>query len=94
MAGPKRIPWKNKVMLDRQYKWTFYIHMMIGSVLTYPFAVFIGRRARTYGGGVPVVPYQRWVHDFPNVEPARKARLAFRFACIGTCLLGGHLFAT
>ena len=67
MANPKRVPWKNKVQLERQYKFTFYTHMLVGGVLAYPLAVAVGRRMRTYQGGVPVVPYQIYFHVFPNV---------------------------
>ena len=93
MANPKRVPWKNKVQLERQYKFTFYTHMIIGGVLAYPLAIAFGRRMRTYQGGVPVVPYQRFIHDFPNVEPARAGRLAFRMGCLGFCAMAGFVFA-
>ena len=68
---------------------------MIGSVLTWPIAVFVGRRAKHYQGGVPVVPslHMRFTHDFVNIEPARAARIFFRWYALGTALLGGFMFA-
>jgi hypothetical protein len=72
---------------------TFLVNFGIGYMLTWPLAVWVGRWAKSYQGGVPVVPYQRFVHDFPNVEPAALARKTFRWWFIGTCVAGGLLFA-
>jgi hypothetical protein len=56
-------------------------------------AVWVGRRAQRYQGGVPIVPYNRFVHDFVNVDPTHLARKTFRwwFGC--TIFLGGFAFA-
>lgn len=71
MAGPKRVPWKNQREIKRQFQYTFFTHWLVGATLAWPLAVWVGRRMKHYQGGVPVVPYQRFVHDFPNVEPGR-----------------------
>lgn len=55
--------------------------------------VYIGRKAQRYQGGVPIVPYQRIVHDFPNLEPTHYARKVFRTYSLVTCVLGGIAFA-
>jgi len=93
MAGPKRWPWKNQKNIKNQYQFTFVHNMILGAVLTSPFAVFVGRRAQRYQGGVPIVPVQRFIHDFPNVDPGYHTRKTFRWWFIGTCLFGGFAFA-
>ena len=37
--------------------------------------------------------YNRWIHDFINVEPARAARLHFRWYSLITAAVGGWFFA-
>ena len=69
--GPKRIPWKNCKELDKQHRSALLYHFFIGAALSWPLGVAIGRRMRVYQGGVPIVPYQRFIHDFPKVEPGR-----------------------
>ena len=69
MAGPKRWPFKNLAKLKDEYRVNFWIHFTFGAVLSYPFALAVGRRMQSYAGGVPAVPYQRWVEDWPNVKP-------------------------
>ena len=93
MAGPKRIPWKNAREIQSQYRVTFVCHWMLGSALFWPFAVLIGRRAKHNRGGVPVYPVQRFVEDWPRVEPTRIARKAFAWWSIGSSLVAGYLFA-
>ena len=66
---------------------------MLGSALSIPFAVAIGRRMKHKQGGVPIVPQQRFVHDFPNLEPGRAARLNFRWYYYGTMIVTGYVFA-
>jgi hypothetical protein len=44
-------------------------------------------------GGVPIVPYQRFIHDFPDVDPGRLPRKTFRKYFMLTCITGGLLFA-
>ena len=55
-AGPKRIPWKNQRQLKRYHQFTFMVHWVIGSVLSWPLAAYIGRAYKVETGGVPVVP--------------------------------------
>lgn len=94
MAGPKRVPWKNSYELKKQYKFTFTVHWLVGSILTWPLGVFVGRRMKHYQGGVPVVPvYNRFIHDFINVEPGRAARSHFRWWSVLTSVVGGFFFA-
>lgn len=69
MAGPKRWPWKNSREIKNQYQFTFAVNFLVGAALTSPFAVWVGRRAKHYQGGVPIVPQPRWVFDFINVDP-------------------------
>ena len=71
MANPKRVPFKNMLTLKQEYRREFYYNFAFGALLGWPLAVLIGKRTQTYQGGVAVVPYQRWVHDFPNVHPMR-----------------------
>ena len=52
--------------------------MIIGSILTAPLGVWLGRRVQRYQGGVPIVPYQRFVYDFPNVDPGYLSRKKFK----------------
>ena len=61
-------------------------------MLTWPLGVWVGRRMTRYQGGVPVVPYQRFVHDFPNLDPGRLVRNTFRWYFFFTCLTGGLIF--
>lgn len=56
MAGPKRVPFKNKTYQKRDYRARWLLHFMIGGVMSWPLAMAIGRRAQTYTGGVPIVP--------------------------------------
>jgi hypothetical protein len=92
-ANPKRWAWKNKRETKNQFQFTFMVNAMIGGVLTAPFAVWVGRRAQRYQGGVPIVPQQRWVHDFPNVDPGHQTKRTFRWWFLGSCILGGIAFA-
>lgn len=92
-ANPKRWAWKNKRETKNQFQFTFLVNGLIGSVLTAPLAVWVGRRAQYGQGGVPTVPMQRWVHDFPNVDPGFHPRRTFRWWFLGTCMFGGILFA-
>jgi hypothetical protein len=93
MAGPKRIPWKNQRETVIAYRWQFCLHWFMGGAIFWPFAVLIGRRMKHGRGGVPAVPVQRFVEDWPNVEPARHARRVFAFWSIGSSLVFGYCFA-
>ncbi len=92
-ANPKRIPWKNQRQLKRQYTYTFCVNWAIGSMLTWPFAAWVGRKMKTSKGGVPIVPLNRWVHDFPHPEPGRTSRLTFRYYSFAACAFAGYIFA-
>jgi hypothetical protein len=48
MAGPKRWPWKNQREIKRQYTFTFFTNMAIGSLLAWPLGVMVGKRAKHY----------------------------------------------
>lgn len=48
---------------------------------------------QTYQGGVPIVPYNRFVPDFPNLEPTRMAKRTFRKWHLLTCAFGGAITA-
>lgn len=43
MAGPKRWPFKNYQELKKQYNVTFIVHFGLGCLITYPFAIWVGR---------------------------------------------------
>lgn len=62
-------------------------------MITYPFAVLVGRRWMRSPGGVPAVPYQRWIEEWPNVWPNQATFRAFRRATFVTVCVGGFLFA-
>lgn len=93
MAGPKRLPWQNQREIQRTYKYTFLVHWLMGGLLAWPVGVFVGRRMKMTQGGVPITPVQRFVHDFPNLEPSRLARKTFTWWSIGTAVALGYLFA-
>ena len=93
MANPKRWAWKNQRETKNQYQFTFWTNAMIGGFLTVPLAVWVGRRAQKYQGGVPIIPYQRFVHDFVNLDPGYHTRKTFRWYFFGTCFIGGLSFA-
>lgn len=94
MAGPKRVPFKNKQILTKQYRSEYWINFFIGVALSYPVAILVGNRAQRYQGGVPVVPYQRWVDDFPNVTPKRTTWRFFRRYALATSFILGSVFAS
>ena len=93
MASPKRVPFKNYKELRDDYRREFIINFLAGAMLGWPLAVIIGRRATTYQGGVGVVPYQRWVHDWPNVCATRTNRKFFRRYSLLTMCVTGTMFA-
>jgi hypothetical protein len=77
MAGPKRIPWKNAYEIKNDYKKIWLINFLTGAVIFWPVAAMIGRRMKRTTGGTPMIPYQRFIHDFPNLEPARQSKMTF-----------------
>lgn len=93
MAGPKRVPWKNYRELRDDYRRMWIVNFFFGAALGWPIAVLIGRRAMVYQGGVAVIPQQRWVHDWPNVNPTRTTWRFFRRYSLLTCCITGTLFA-
>ena len=68
MASPKRWPWKNQRDIKHQYQFTFFTNFMIGGLLTWPIGVLVGRAMTKTSGGVPMVPYNRFIHDFINLD--------------------------
>ena len=93
MAGPKRIPWKNTRQIKTEYKEAFFVHWVFGSALFWPVAAMIGRRMKRTTGGTPAVPMQRYIHDFPNLEPTFHSRRTFRWYSLLTCAAAGFVFA-
>jgi len=93
MSGPKRHPFKNQAELKSQYREQWIQYFFFGALMAWPVAVMVGKRMQTYQGGVPVVPYQRWVHDFPNVHASRTTWRFFRRYGLGTMFLAGFVFA-
>jgi hypothetical protein len=93
MSNPKRVPWKNYKTLRDSYRKEFMLNMMIGGALAWPLAVLVGRRAMVSQGGVAASPVQRFVHDWPNVNPTRTVWKHFRRWSAVTCLLVGYTFA-
>jgi len=69
------------------------MHWLVGASLCWPVGVVIGRRMKSYQGGVPVVPYQRFVHDFPNLEPITQSSKTFRLWSLGVCVTLGYWIA-
>jgi len=93
MAGPKRIPWKNARETKSDYKKQFGINWIMGFCFFWPVACMIGRRSLRYQGGAPIVPYQRFIHDFPNLEPAFNSQRTFKCWAYGSSLVAGYIFA-
>lgn len=93
MAGPKRIPWKNSIETKSDYKKQFGINWVIGYCLFWPIACMIGRRQKRYQGGAPIVPYQRFIHDFPNLEPTFNSQRIFKFWAYGSSAFVGYVWA-
>ena len=92
-ANPKRIPWKNNRKLKRQYTFSFMCNWALFSAISWPIACAIGRRWKVTRGGVPRVPLNRQIHDFPNVDPGTVARKNFRWYAFGSALLMGYCSA-
>lgn len=93
MAGPKRVPFKNKQILKGQYRTEYWANFLIGATIAYPFAIFMGNRAQRYQGGVPVVPIQRFVDDWPNVQASRTTWKFFKRYAFGTSFVIGTIYA-
>ena len=56
----------------------FFWNMGVGCVLSVPLAIMIGRRAKHYQGGVPIIHYPQWNIGFMNVDPTYAAKKYFR----------------
>lgn len=80
--------------MKKQYRVTWLVNFLIGGTLTWPLGVYVGRRMTRYQGGTPIVPYNRIVWDYVNLDPTKHARSTFRFYWMLTCAAGGFLFAT
>src|SRR5450830_1789830 len=61
--------------------------------MTWPLAVWVARRMQRYQTGVPLIPYNRFVHDFVNVEPSALSRKTFRTWFGLVVFAGGCAFA-
>jgi hypothetical protein len=79
--------------MKRQYQFTWCTHFVIGSVLTWPLGVWVGRWSQRTQGGLPRVPINRYLTDFINLDPASYARRRFRRFFFATCMTGGIAFA-
>jgi hypothetical protein len=66
---------------------------MIGAALSWPLAIWLGRKAQTFGGGVPLVPLNNFVYDFPHLEPSRISRKRFRLTFFSFLFASGMAFA-
>jgi len=93
MASPKRIPWKNQYQTKKEYQKTFAINWFFGFALAWPLAVLIARLATRFQTGVPIVPYQRYIHDFPNTDPVNASKKTFRFWALLSSTVAGFVFA-
>jgi hypothetical protein len=65
----------------------------IGALLTWPIGVWVGNKMKSTQGGVPIVHYTKFSHDFQNVEPTIAARRYFRWYFFTTLIAGGVFFA-
>lgn len=93
MSNPKRVPWKNYRQLRDDYRRQWVLNFVIGGALAWPLAVLIGRRATVSQGGVAAVPIQRWIHDWPNVNPMRTTWKYFRRYSALTMMVVGATYA-
>ena len=91
--GPKRVPYNNKSQLVAEYRAEWIQWFLMGGLLGWPLGTRVGRWAQTYQGGVPVVPYNRWVEEWPNVDAQRTTRKFFRRYAFGTCFITGFALA-
>ena len=93
MAGPKRWAFKNVREMKNDFQANFGVNFMIGFLLMWPVSIFLARRQKVLGTGVPSIPYNRFVHDFINLDPAYHARRVFRTRFFAFGSLGGVMFA-
>ena len=88
MSNPKRHGFKNKHKLVKRYRSEFWLNFLIGGALSYPLAVAVGKRMSVSQGGVVAAPLNRWVHNWPIVDPnytAQKYFKRWRFATMMFC---------
>lgn len=93
MANPKRHPWGNRTDILNHYRRDFIANWVFGAMLCWPAAVLVGRRAQAYQGGVAVVPYQRFVHDWPRMAIGKTTTYYFRKWAFGTAAAFGFCYA-
>lgn len=79
--------------MDYQYRYTFSLHWAIGTLMAWPVAIYAGNMMKKYQGGVPVVPHNKFIHDFPKVEPGLYGRIVFKRWFAVTALGLGYCFA-
>lgn len=77
-AGPKRWPWKNNIEIRNEYKLHFLWNMVVGSIFSVPLGIMVGRRAKRFQGGVPIIHYPQWNIQFLNLDPTYAAKKYFR----------------
>jgi hypothetical protein len=92
-AGPLRSPYKRTRVLLQEYRINYFFNFCIGSLVSAPLAIWMGRRNRTTSGGVPVVYHPKNYHNFPNINPDHTARWRFRIGFYGTLIMAGWVFA-
>jgi len=92
-AGPRRIPFKRIKELKDRMRTEFLINWILGCAIFWPVGVLVGRRAKISSTGVPVVPMNRYVTQYPNTEPMFAAWKRFRKFSYFTTLTLGAVFA-
>ena len=70
----------------------FNRNFIYGMILSYPLAVYIGKK-KQLKQGVPLVQKNKFIEDWVNVKPNWKTWRVWRKYTIGTMLVGGFIFA-
>ena len=94
MAGPKRIPWRNAYELKNEFKHEWWRNFIIGGLLFWPLACAYGRRRKSTQTGVPIVPMNTYIHDFPNLDPTRASFVTWIWYTLMSTSIAGYAFAT
>ena len=76
-AGPNRTPFKRYSEMRERYQLTWYTNYMIGTLLSWPLAVFVGRSYRRGTSGVPRVKQGRHNQMFFNLHPQFRSTRQF-----------------